>query len=189
MVTEPKKSRRTEPESLTLDENAPIKPKKPKSNRRTKTKTGKKTGPDAIPRSRRPRAIAAEQPELMDMAAEESDTIQDMDLLFPISRDSNSNTVNKFRLKALGKGEEQEQAPRASIIVEINGRKRPFGLMPRPTISPKPGFLPILHNVISNIAADVHSLGQKRTIAPTTLPPTAQPLTKPTTTKKPGRAY
>ena len=52
--------------------------------------TGKATG-----RSRRSRAIAAEQPELMDMVTEE-DTIETMDLFFPVLYDAVSNFFNTF---------------------------------------------------------------------------------------------
>ena len=76
---------------MAKDADAPMKPKEVKSESRTKTKTvyktvyktgkktGKKTDDNEIPRSRKQRAIAAEQPELMDI-------LKDIDLIFPIFR-------------------------------------------------------------------------------------------------------
>ena len=91
VATKPKKSCRAKPKSITKDADAPLKP-----NPTLVPRPRLETSPDGIPRSRKPRAIAAEQPEWMDMTAEE-DTFNDMDLLFPIFHDSISNTVNKFR--------------------------------------------------------------------------------------------
>ena len=81
---------------MAKDADAPMKPKEVKSESRTKTKTvyktvyktgkktGKKTDEDEIPRSRKQRAIAAEQPELMDMTLEAENNLKDIDLIFPI---------------------------------------------------------------------------------------------------------
>ena len=77
---------------MAKDADAPMKPKEVKSESRTKTKTvyktvyktGKKTDDNEIPRSRKPRAIDAEQPELMDMTLEAENTLKDIDFIFTI---------------------------------------------------------------------------------------------------------
>ena len=117
-------------------------------------------------------------------AVEAEGTIQGMDLLFPASHDSNSNAVNKFSshikirttTEAPEKGEEQEPAPRAAIVAQTRWGNRPLGLMPRPIIAPYPGFHPILHHVITNIANNLINFGK--------MPITNRPLPN-----KPGKAY
>jgi len=76
---------------------APLKPKKVKLERVTKTKTGKKNDADAIPRSRKPRAIAAGKKDLMAMAVEADHTLEDVDLLIHVLKDKMSSIINQLK--------------------------------------------------------------------------------------------
>ena len=78
---------------MTTDEDAPMKPKKVKPERRTKT-VDKAT---AFPRSRKPRAIAAQQSELMAMAVEADQTLEDADLLLHVLKDKIASIINKLK--------------------------------------------------------------------------------------------
>ena len=70
-----------------------MKPKKPKTSR---NKTDKAAG-NGIPHSRRPRAIAADEAKVRDMAAAEDITsIQEIDMFFPVLNDAISNFFNTF---------------------------------------------------------------------------------------------
>jgi hypothetical protein len=151
---------------MTNDEDAP---KNAKS--RSPNKIRKPSGTvDTIPRSRRPRSIAAEQPELKESIAE--NTVKDMDMFFPILHNAISNFFNTFTSR-----------PRRTMTTPTTTTTEPTTTTETttPLLPPKNkkvGFWPTLKDAVSNFFNTFVSQ-KKTTTAPTTT--IAQPETEPQT--------